>query len=193
MATQRVIAVAASAGGLTALGTLLSMLPDDFAAPVLIIQHLDPHRPSLMASLLGRRTRLRVKEAEQGDRLAAGTVYVAPPGRHLVIEVGGDTLALTAAAPEHFVRPSADILFRSLAAALGPRAVAVVLTGTGEDGAAGVKAVKEGGGMVIVQDEASSEFFGMPGAAIRTGDVDRILPLGKIAEALVELTTKERA
>lgn len=190
MGTPRVIAVAASAGGLSALGTILAPLPADFPASIVVVQHLDPFRPSLLADLLGRRTAMKVREAQRGDELTPGTVYVAPPGHHLVVEAGG-TLALTEEAPEHFVRPSANALFRSLAAVLGPRAVAVVLTGTGEDGAAGVRVVKEAGGTVIVQDEASSEFFGMPGAAIRTGDVDLILPLGDIARALTNLVAEE--
>ena len=192
MSEQRVVAVAASAGGLAALSALLAPLPATFPAAILVVQHLDPHRPSLMATLLGRRTALTVKEAAQGDRLAPGTVYVAPPGRHLLVEAAG-TVALTGTELEHFVRPSADALFRSLAAGFGPRAIAVVLTGTGVDGAAGVQAVKEAGGTVIVQDEASSEFFGMPGAAIRTGDVDLILPLSEIAPALTRLVTPEVA
>ena len=125
-----------------------------------------------------------------GERLAAGTVFVAPPGHHLVVDADGG-LSLTDALRVQFVRPSADVLFASLAESWGRGAIAVVLTGTGRDGADGVRAVKRHGGTVIVQDEATAEFFGMPGAAIRTGTADRVLPLAAIAAALVELTAGE--
>ena len=140
-----------------------------------------------MAEILTRRTALSVLQAQGGERLAAGTVYVAPPGRHLLVESEG-RLTLSDAGRVHFVRPSADVLFAALAESWGAGAIAVVLTGTGSDGADGVRAVKDHGGTVIVQDEASSRFFGMPDAAIRTGKADRILPLGEIAPALIDLT-----
>ncbi|MHB9026699.1 MAG: chemotaxis protein CheB [Armatimonadota bacterium] len=182
----QIVALAASAGGITALMQVLSELPAEFSAPVLVLQHLDPRHKSLIAEILGRRTRLRVKEAEAGDQLTPGTIYTAPPDRHLLVEPD-DTLALTRTELVHFVRPSADLLFESVAARFGPGAIAVVLTGMGSDGAMGVSAIKKRGGTVIVQDEASSEFFGMPGAAIKTGDVDFILPLAEIAPALIKL------
>jgi two-component system chemotaxis response regulator CheB len=184
-----VVVLAASAGGLTALSKVLSELPADFPAPVVVVQHLDPRHRSLMASILGRRCRLRVKEAQHGDRLAPGTAYIAPPDHHLLIHPDG-TLALTRSAPVHYVRPSADLLFESAAAVFGGRAVAVVLSGTGRDGGPGVQAVKRAGGTVIAQDQETSEFFGMPAAAIETGSVDLVLPLDGVAAALVALTKK---
>ncbi len=114
-------------------------------------------------------------------------MYVAPPGRHLLVGREG-RLTLSDTGRVHFVRPSADVLFVALAESWGAGAIAVVLTGTGSDGADGVCAVKDHGGTVIVQDKASSRFFGMPDAAIRTGKADRILPLGEIAPALIDLT-----
>jgi two-component system chemotaxis response regulator CheB len=184
---RHVVALAASAGGLPALSAILAALPADFAAPVLIVQHLDPEHRSWMAEILARRTGLAVTQVQGGERIAAGTAYVAPPGRHLLVGAEGE-LALSDADRVHFVRPSADVLFASLAGSWGMGAIAVVLTGTGSDGADGVRAVKERGGTVIVQDEASSRFFGMPGAAIRTGTADHILPLDAIAAALIDLT-----
>jgi two-component system chemotaxis response regulator CheB len=181
-----VVALAASAGGLAALSHVLSALPPDFPAPVLIVQHLDPHHRSWLAEILGRRAALAVCQAEDGMLPAAGTVYVAPPNRHLLVR-GDGTLDLSDSVRVQHVRPSADLLFASLAEVWGGGAIAVVLTGTGKDGAEGVRAVKSRGGTVIVQDEASAEFFGMPGAAIRTGVADRVLPLDDIAPALVEL------
>jgi two-component system chemotaxis response regulator CheB len=139
-----------------------------------------------MAEILARRTGLRVVEARDGQRLAAGTVFIAPPARHLLVGEDG-ALSLTDTAKVQHVRPSADVLFASLAASWGAGAIAVVLSGTGADGAEGVCDIKRRGGTVIVQDEASSAFFGMPGAAIHTGMADRILSLDSIAPVLEEL------
>lgn len=184
-----VVAIAASAGGLNALGLVLSGLPELFPAAVLVVQHLDPRHPSFMADILKRRTALQVKEAEEGERLKLGTVFIAPPNRHLLVNPDA-TIALTQTELVHFVRPSADLLFESVAAVFRDRAVAVVLSGTGSDGSMGVGAIKKMGGQVIAQDEASSEFFGMPGAAIQTGHVDLALPLAEIPVALIRLVGK---
>jgi two-component system chemotaxis response regulator CheB len=113
-------------------------------------------------------------------------VLIAPPGKHLLVNPDG-TISLTHTELVHFVRPSADLLFESVAASYRDKAIAVVLTGSGSDGAMGVKAIKKMGGTVIAQDEATCEFFGMPGAAIATGMVDFILPLDEIAPAIVTL------
>jgi two-component system chemotaxis response regulator CheB len=142
-----------------------------------------------MADILSRRTPLRVKQAEEGEPVAPATVYIAPPNRHLLVNPDG-TLSLTQSQLVHFLRPSADLLFESVAASYGERAIAVVLTGTGSDGAMGVQAIKKMGGTVIAQDEATAEFFGMPGAAIQSGSVDFVLPLDEIPMALVTLVMK---
>jgi two-component system, chemotaxis family, protein-glutamate methylesterase/glutaminase len=184
-----IVAMAASAGGLTALSRVMAGLPANFPATMVVVQHLDPRHRSLMADILSRRTPLRVKQAEEGECLAPTTVYIAPPDRHLLVNPDG-TLSLSQSELVHFVRPSADLLFESVAASYKDRAIAVVLTGTGSDGAMGVQAVKKMGGTVIVQDEKTAEFFGMPGAAIHTGNVDFILSLDEIPSALVTLVTK---
>jgi two-component system, chemotaxis family, protein-glutamate methylesterase/glutaminase len=181
------VAIAASAGGLNAISEVLSKLPANFPAAIVIVQHLDPRHRSLMADILSRRTPLPVKQAEESDRVTPGTVYIAPPNRHLLVNPDG-TLSLSQSELVHFVRPSADLLFDSAAASYKERAIAVVLTGTGNDGIMGVQAIKKMGGTVIAQDEETSEFFGMPGAAIETGTVDFILPLPEIAPALISLT-----
>ena len=181
-----IVAVASSAGGLAALTSLLSGLPASFPAPVVLVQHLDPRHKSLLADMLSRCTELPVKMAEDGDRLTGGSVFIAPPNHHLLVDPGG-TLSLTQSELIHFLRPSADILFESVANGFPARAIAVVLSGTGSDGAKGVKAIKSTGGTVIAQDEDTSEFFGMPSAAIATGSVDIVLPLALIAPALVRL------
>ena len=187
-----VIAVAASAGGLSALSHVLARLPADFPAAVLVVQHLDPRHRSLMADILSRRTPLQVKQAEEGSRLRPATVFIAPPNRHLLVNPDG-TLSLSQSELVHFVRPSADLLFESVAASYKQRAIAVVLTGTGSDGSMGVQAIKKMGGTVIAQDEQTSEFFGMPGAAIHTGVVDFTLPLDEIPHILLTLVMKGEA
>ena len=180
------VAIASSAGGLAALTSVLSGLPGAFPAAVVLVQHLDPRHRTLLADMLGRRTELRVKMAEEGDHLRGGCVYIAPPNYHLVVNAGG-TLSLSQSELIHFLRPSADILFESVAASFGGRAIGVVLSGTGSDGARGVQAIKKAGGTVIAQDEDTSEFFGMPSASIATGTVDIVLPLALISSALVRL------
>ncbi|HDR73208.1 MAG TPA: chemotaxis protein CheB [Methanoculleus sp.] len=184
-----IIALAASAGGLTALGEILALLPPEFPAAVVVVQHLDPRHRSLMSEILARRTRLAVKQAEAGEPLHAGTVYIAPPDYHMLVN-SDRTISLTQSELVHFVRPSADLLFESVAGSYRDRSIAVVLTGTGSDGSMGVQAVKNRGGTVIAQDESTSEFFGMPQAAIQTGSVDFILGLDEIASALVTLVMK---
>jgi len=179
-----IVALAASAGGLTALSHVLSALPNGFPATIVVVQHLDPRHRSLMADILSRRTPLKVKQAEEGECLNPATVYIAPPNRHLLVN-RDRTLSLSQSELVHFVRPSADLLFESVAASFKDRAIAVVLSGTGSDGSMGVKAIKKMGGTVIAQDEKSSEYFGMPGAAAQNADF--VLGLEEIAPALVNL------
>ncbi len=155
---------------------------------MVVVQHLSRDRASIMAQILGRFTSLTVRQAEDGEGIVAGCVYIAPPDHHLLVKPEG-TLSLTHTELVHFVRPSADILFKSVAASYGARAIAVVVTGTGFDGASGVQAIKKAGGVVVVQDELSSEFFGMPAAAINTGDADFIVPLKEIGPVLTRLTS----
>jgi two-component system, chemotaxis family, protein-glutamate methylesterase/glutaminase len=187
-----IVAMAASAGGLNALSQVLGALPREFPLGIVVVQHLDPRHRSLMAEILGRRTKLNVVEAKHGERLQQGTVHVAPPDHHLLVNAEG-LLTLTHTELVHFVRPSADLLFESTAASFRERALAVVLSGSGSDGAMGVKAIKKMGGTVLVQDKESSEFFGMPEAALRTGMVDFVLPLAEIAPALTTLVAANRA
>jgi two-component system chemotaxis response regulator CheB len=181
-----IVAIASSAGGLKALSEVLAALPGEFPVPIVVVHHLDPRHRSLMASILSRRTRMSVKEAEDRESLRGGTVYIAPPNRHLLVNPDG-TLSLANTELVHFVRPSADLLFESVAGSYKERAIAVVLTGTGSDGAMGVRAVNKVGGTVLAQDEASSEFYGMPSAAAQTGCVDFILSLAEIPAALITL------
>jgi two-component system, chemotaxis family, protein-glutamate methylesterase/glutaminase len=187
-----VVALASSAGGLRSLSHVLEALPAGFPAAILVVQHLDPRHRSLMADILRRRTALEVKEAEDGDRIRPAMVYTAPPNKHLLVNSDG-TLSLTQTELVHFVRPSADLLFESTAASYKDRVIAVVLSGSGKDGSLGVKAVKKMGGTVIIEDERTAEFAGMPSAAMETGCVDFTLPLDEIAPALVKLVVRESA
>ena len=186
------VALAASLGGLRALSQILSALPWDFPAAITVVQHLPPQYPSLMADILSRRTALTVKQASAGDQLRPGTVYIAPPNKHLLVNPDG-TLFLSNLEKVNFSRPSADVLFESVATSFKERAIAVVLTGRGCDGARGVQAIRQMGGMVFAQDQVTSESFGMPSAAIDTGSVDLILPLNQIAPALMTLVMVEEA
>jgi two-component system, chemotaxis family, protein-glutamate methylesterase/glutaminase len=181
-----IVAMAASAGGIHAISAIVAKLPANFPAPLVVVQHLDPRHRSLIAEILSRVTPLRVKQAEDGDVVAAGSVYIARPDRHLLVNAD-DTLSLTQTELVHFVRPSADLLFESVAASHRERAIAVVLSGTGSDGSMGVRAIKKMHGTVIAQDKSTSEFFGMPNAAVQSGAVDFTLPLDQIAPALVTL------
>jgi len=181
-----IVALAASAGGLNAITQIVATLPAEFTAAIAIVQHLDPRHRSLMAEILSRRTSLQVKQAQEGDILAPRTIYIAPPNRHLLVNPDG-TLSLSQSELVHFLRPSADLLFESVAASYKDRAIAVVLTGSGSDGALGVEAIKKMGGTVIVQDQKTAEFSGMPSAAIQKGNVDFILNLDEISSALVSL------
>ncbi len=186
------VAIGASAGGLHALTTILCALPADFQAPIAVVQHLDPRYRSLMAQILGRRTKLLVQEVTPGMQASPGRVHVAPPDYHLLINKDG-TFSLSQTDLVHFVRPSIDLLFESLAESFQDRALAVILTGSGMDGSAGVQAIKRRGGTVIVQDEESAEFRGMPAAARRAAHVDFVLPLEDIAPALRRLVGQRAA
>jgi two-component system chemotaxis response regulator CheB len=183
-----VIAMAASAGGLKALSVILGDLPADFPAAIAIVMHLAPDHKSLLAEILKCRTHLPVAEAHTGDALVPAKVFVAPPNHHLFV-VKGDRLELSSAHAEkiHFARPSAEPLFASVAEMYGKNAIAVVLTGGDGDGSFGVQIIKDKGGTVIAQDRPTSENFSMPETSIRTGDVDYILPLDRIAPMLIAL------
>jgi two-component system, chemotaxis family, protein-glutamate methylesterase/glutaminase len=189
---DRIVALGASAGGLSAAARVLGELPADFPAAVVVVLHLMAQHPSFLAEILDRRTSLPVTQAVDGDRLEAGRVYVAPPDAHLLVDADG-RLVLDGGPPVHYVRPSIDRLLASLAESYEGRAVAVVLSGTGKDGAEGVRLVKAGGGTVLAQNSETSEHSGMPEAAVATGAVDRVLPLGEIAAALVKAVTVAEA
>ena len=185
-APAALVAVAASTGGPAALQRLLSELPGDFPAPVLVVQHITPGFAAGLAAWLNTACSLHVKVAEHGEPLAPHTAYLAPDGRHLGV-LGRAAVALADAPPVGGFRPSGTFLFESVARAFGPAVVAVILTGMGEDGVAGLRAVRQAGGRVLAQDEKSSVVFGMPGAAVAAGLADTVLPLDAISARLAQL------
>jgi two-component system, chemotaxis family, protein-glutamate methylesterase/glutaminase len=182
------VAIAASAGGIEAIGTVLNALPSDFPVPIAIVQHRTANPPNLLARVLARRTTLAVKTAEQNEVMRPGTVYLAPPDLHLTVRSDRSASLINGGKIRH-VLSSANPLFSSAAEALGGRVIAVVLTGGNRDATDGVQSVRMGGGVVLAQDEATSEHFAMPRSAIATGCVDRVLPLGDIAPTLIGLVT----
>ena len=184
-----IIAIAVSADGIKALNQIFSSLSADFPVPIVVVKHLAPNYRSFLASILSYHTSLKVKQAEDGEKIYPSAIYIAPPDYHLLVKTEG-ILSLSQSAKVHFVRPSADILLQSVAESYKERAIAVVLTGGDRDGSQGVQAIKKMGGTVIVQDEATSTVFGMPAAAIKTGCVDYILPLDEIAATITNLVIK---
>ena len=180
--------MAASTGGPNALEALLTGLPADFRVPILITQHMPTGFTRLLADRLRAATHFQVYEAVPGAHVAPGQVWIAPGDHHLVVQRVGMEVVLQTnqSAPENSCRPAADPMFRSVARVYGPRSLAVVLTGMGQDGMAGAGSITEVGGRVLVQDEATSVVWGMPGAVARAGLAEAILPLGELPQAIVE-------
>jgi two-component system chemotaxis response regulator CheB len=183
------VVIASSLGGIQALRHILAGLPADLPASVVVVQHLEPGRRSRLAEVLGMVSALPVREALGGEALGERRVFVAPPDRHLVVDAGG-LLRLSDAPPVRFSRPAADPLFVSAAERFGAAVVGVVLTGYDSDGTVGVRAIKDRGGIVLVQDPASAEEESMPRNAIATGMADEVLPLEQIAGRIVQAVTQ---
>ena len=185
--THKVVVVGASTGGTEALRDLLEALPPD-APGFAIVQHMPEVFTQQFARRLDQVCRVEVKEAEDGDRLAPGRVLIAPGNRHLVVRRSGALYVahVLDGPPVSLHRPSVDVLFRSAAQAAGPNAIGVILTGMGDDGAAGMAELKQAGARTIAQDEATSVVFGMPREAIERGCVDQVLPLPRIAPAVLK-------
>ena len=185
-----IVAVGASAGGLEACKSLLDALPTSTGMAFIVVQHLDPDHDSLLAVLLAAHTQMLVVQAVDGMGLERDHVYVIPPGVYLSVDDKG-ALRLSKPAERHGARLPFDFLLASLAGAFGARAVAVIMSGTGADGSAGLKSIKAKGGLVIVQDLAEADYDGMPRAAIATGGADLVLKASEIAQALVERQRSE--
>ncbi len=178
-----VVAVGVSTGGPNALAVLIPALPRDLPVPVLVVQHMPPVFTRYLAERLAGQSALEVKEAEEGEPVLPGCVYLAPGDHHLTLarESGLIKVRTNQDPPENSCRPAVDVTFRSVAAVYGRAALAVVLTGMGQDGKLGSEAIRAKGGQILAQDRESSVVWGMPGAVAKSGLADQILPLKEIA------------
>ncbi len=186
MTTYEIAVVGVSLGGLRAVETLLKGLPADFALPLVIVQHRSARAgENRLRVILQRHTPLRVREPMDKEAIRGGTVYLAPPDYHLLIE--GDAFALSTEGPVSYARPSIDVLFCSAADSYAARSVGIILTGANQDGAQGAAYLKARGGLLVVQAPETAECAVMPQAALKAARADRILPLGEIAPFLAQL------
>lgn len=186
----KVITIGASTGGPMALQTILSDLPNDFHAPILVVQHIAPGFIRGLSDWLGRSSKMPVSVATHSERMVPGRVYLAPDGLQMQVGVTGK-ISLTTDEPENGLRPSVSSLFRSAANSYGQQAIGVLLTGMGKDGAEELRLMKETGSITIAQDEESSVVYGMPGEAVRLGGASYIFSLSRIAAALTTLAQKK--
>lgn len=186
---EYVLAIGVSTGGPNALSYLLPQLRADFPAGVLVVQHMPEGFTSLFAKRLDQVCALEVREAADGDRVLPGRVLIAPGGRHMRVRCIEEqpVVALSRSEPVGGLRPSVDVLFQSVADVYGPKSVAVIMTGMGDDGAKGMSAIKAAGGLTLAQDQASSVVYGMPRAAVEKGAVDRVLSLYEVGDFLNDL------
>jgi two-component system, chemotaxis family, protein-glutamate methylesterase/glutaminase len=190
-----VIAIGASTGGPNALTTLVAQLPADLPVPVVIVQHMPPLFTRLLAERLNGLTSLKVQEGREGQRLERGQVWLAPGDHHMTVSRRSNELRLgiNHSPQENSCRPSVDVLFRSVAQACGANVLGVVLTGMGTDGTLGSAVIREAGAEIIVQDEASSVVWGMPGSVVAAGLADHIYALDCIAPEIVRRVSTPRA
>jgi two-component system, chemotaxis family, protein-glutamate methylesterase/glutaminase len=192
---SRVFAIGVSTGGPHALQYVLSQLPPDFPGAIVIVQHMPEGFTEMFARRLDECCSISVKEAQSGDLLLAGRALICPANRHIKVKrlPLGDVAVLTDDARENGHRPSVDVMFRSLAEEFGPRGVAVLMTGMGEDGAAGMGLVKQAGGLTVAQNEESCVVYGMPRAAVERGFAQRIVSLDAMANTLLAHCEKEHS
>ncbi len=187
------IIVGSSTGGPKALSTFLPDLSSRTNLPILLVQHMPPLYTASLAENLNKKCEHTVVEAKEGDIVKTGYIYIAPGGKHLVVkkDLSGNIItSISDAPPENFCKPSVDVLFRSAASTFGGKCIAVILTGMGSDGTAGLRPLKRKGVPVVVQDEKTCVVWGMPGSAFRSGLTDFVLPLTEIASKVQELTKK---
>lgn len=183
-----IVLIGVSTGGPVALAELLPAFPAKIGAPVLIVQHMPPHFTNALAQRLQSKSAIAVKEAENGEIAQMDTVYLAPGGKQMKVSPGPQgeiVICISDDPPENACRPSVDYLFRSVALHFPGRSVAAILTGMGNDGTEGLRILKRGGSHTIAQDEASCVVFGMPKEAILAGVIDTVVPLNKIAKAII--------
>jgi two-component system chemotaxis response regulator CheB len=182
-----IVVLGASTGGPNALAEMLPAFPSDWSVPILIVQHMPPNFTARLAERLSAKAPLRVREAQVGELVSASQVWVAPGDHHLLCRRNGKAilLELNQEPPVNSCRPSVDVLFRSAAEVYGPRVLAIVLTGMGQDGLRGCECVRAAGGQVLVQDEATSVVWSMPGAVAQAGLADQVLPLRQLGAEIL--------
>ena len=182
-----VVAIGVSTGGPNALAVVLKQFPADFSVPILIVQHMPPMFTKLLAEQLASKCKIPVDEAVSGQILKPGHAWIAPGDFHLIVQRDntGVRLATHQESPENSCRPSVDVLLRSVAQVYGARAIAVILTGMGQDGLHGCECIREAGGQVLAQDKATSVVWGMPGFVVNAGLANKILPLNQIADEIM--------
>jgi two-component system chemotaxis response regulator CheB len=187
-----IVAIGVSTGGPNALVELLPRFPADFPVPIVLVQHMPPLFTKMLAERLSEVSKLPVSEAEHTQEIVPGQIYLAPGGFHMEIKrlLGRTVIALHDGPPENSCRPAVDVLFRSVAKVYRERALGVVLTGMGQDGLHGSKAIKQTGGAIIVQDKESSAVWGMPGAIVDAGLDPCVLPLSHIADEIARRVIK---
>lgn len=185
----KAVVIGSSAGGLDALKTLLSSLRKGFRLPILIVQHQSPQSNKFLPKYLDEHCSMKVKEADEKEKILPGMVYIAPPNYHLLVEED-ETLSLSVEEKVNYARPSIDVLFESAAYVYHNTLIGIILTGANNDGSNGMKIIKENGGKTIAQDPSTAYVDIMPKAAIATTQIDHILPINKIGELLNILTIK---
>ena len=181
-----IVAIGTSTGGPNALGEVLPQIPKDFPVPIVVVQHMPPIFTRALADRLASRSEISVDEGRAGAVISAGQSWIAPGNFHMTVARAGVNyqLELNQNPPEHSCRPAVDVLFRSVAKVYGPDVLAVVMTGMGSDGVLGAQHIREAGGEVIIQDEASAVVWGMPGLVYAAGQADAVFPLDQLAHQI---------
>jgi len=186
----KAVVMGVSFGGLKALKTVLSILVPDFPASIMVVQHHDPRADDFLATYLDKLCQIRVKVAEEKEKIEPGVAYLAPANYHLLVE-DDHTLSLSVEEKVHFARPAIDVLFESAADAYGSRLIGIILTGANQDGSQGLRLIKECGGLAVVQDPKSAVAPSMPEAALVATEVDYVLSLNEIGDLLNNIMGRE--
>jgi two-component system, chemotaxis family, protein-glutamate methylesterase/glutaminase len=184
------IVIGVSSGGMNAMKVMFSLLPKNFSTPIIIVQHMGARSDSQLIQLLNGMSNLSIKEADEKEKIEKGTVYIAPPNYHLMIE-RDKTFSLTVDERVNYARPSIDVLFESAADAYNDKLIGIILTGSNSDGTAGLKKIKEYGGLTIAQDPKTSESAYMPASAIAVVEMDFILSLEEIIKLLRKMDNQK--
>lgn len=185
------VVIGTSAGGLQVLKTLFESIPGNYDAAFIVVQHIGPRSDGWWINFLNDNSQLTIQEAEEKQEIKKGHVYIAPPNYHLLVEKNR-TFSLTIDERVNFARPSVDVLFESAAEVYQNRLIGIIMTGSNNDGAYGLKEIKKAGGLTIVQDPKEAEWPGMPEAAIQNVVPHYILPLNKISKLLLELNKQQK-